>query len=165
MCPLFHYLKTMINAKLITLWAEEVLKGTDRFVVDVLIKNKDVIFVFLDADSTLTIDHCVEVSRYIESKLDRDENDFELRVSSAGLDQPLKLLRQIRKNIGRQLDIELEDGSKITARLVDLKDEDLILETFETKKHQKIKKQERGEVITLAFKQIKSAKIIISFDK
>ncbi len=81
----------MINRNQIIAWAEEALEGTDRFVVDVLVRDGNVILVFLDADSALTIAHCIEVSRFIESKLDRDEEDFELRVSSAGLDQPLRL--------------------------------------------------------------------------
>jgi ribosome maturation factor RimP len=153
----------MISADQIKQWAEEVLEGTDRFVVEVLIRNNDVIFIFLDADSTLTIDHCVEVSRHIESKLDRDEQDFELRVSSAGLDHPMKLLRQIRKNIGRSFDLELIDGEKVKATLLEVQDQNLILETFTTKKHSKIKQTETGSTITLPFEQIQEAMIIISF--
>jgi ribosome maturation factor RimP len=153
----------MITADHIKQWAEEVLEGTDRFLVDVLVRNNDHIFVFLDADSTLTIDHCVEVSRHIESKLDRDEQDFELRVSSAGLDHPIKMLRQIRKNIGRSLEIELIDGNIINAKLMEVNDSDLILETFITKKQSKIKKTETGSVIKLPFEQIKETRIIVSF--
>jgi ribosome maturation factor RimP len=153
----------MITADQIKQWAEEVLEGTDRFLVDVLVRNNDHIFVFLDADSTLTIDHCVEVSRHIESKLDRDEQDFELRVSSAGLDHPIKMLRQIRKNIGRSLEIELIDGNIINAKLMEVNDSDLILETFITKKQSKIKKTETGSVIKLPFEQIKETRIIVSF--
>jgi ribosome maturation factor RimP len=155
----------MINRNQIIALAEEALEGTDRFVVDVLIKNDDVILVFLDADSTLTIDHCVEVSRHSESKLDREQQDYELRVSSAGLDQPISLLRQMRKNIGRSFDFELNDGSKIKGKLTLVENNKLTVETFSTKKVSKIKKQEVGETIVLSFDQVKIARVIISFNE
>jgi ribosome maturation factor RimP len=161
--PLLLDLK-MINRNQIIAWAEEALMGTDRFVVDVLVRDGNVILVFLDADSALTIAHCIEVSRFIESKLDRDEEDFELRVSSAGLDQPLQLLRQYHKNIGRSLSIECHDESKITGKLIAIEQDKLVLETFITKKQSKIKKQEIGDTIKLPFEAVKEAKIIISFN-
>lgn len=154
----------MINRNQIIAWAEEALLDTDRFVVDVLVRDGNVILVFLDADSALTIAHCIEVSKFIESKLDRDEEDFELRVSSAGLDQPLQLLRQYHKNIGRSLNIECHDNTKITGKLVAIEEDKLVLETFTTKKQSKIKKQETGETIKLPFDSIREAKIIISFN-
>ncbi len=155
----------MINRNQIIALAEEVLEGTDRFVVDVLIKNGDVILVFLDADSTLTIEHCVEVSRHIESKLDREQYDYELRVSSAGVDQAITLLRQMRKNIGRSFDFELNDGTKTKGKLTAVDNDKLTIETFSTKKHSKIKKQEAGETIVLSFDQVKIARVIISFNE
>lgn len=96
---------------------EEKLSGTDHFLVAVLIKPGNKILVFIDSDTHVTIDDCVAVSRHIEANLDREVEDYELQVSSAGLDQPFKLLRQYHKNTGKQVDIVLNDGKKITGIL------------------------------------------------
>jgi ribosome maturation factor RimP len=154
----------MITSSQVKTWAEEALMDTDRFVVEVVIKDGNVILVFLDADSSLTIEHCIEVSRFIESRLNRDEEDFELRVSSAGLDQPLKLFRQYYKNIGRSLHIECHDDSKIDGKLMAIEEDKLVLETYTTKKQSKIKKQEAGETIKLPISTVREAKVIISFN-
>lgn len=154
----------MIRRQDIIQWAEEVLEGTDRFVVDVLVKNQDVILVFLDADTELTIEHCVEVSRHIESKLDRDKQDFELRVSSSGLDQPLKLLRQYQKNIGRTLRIQPIEGSAVTGKLTDIRDNSILLQTIIEKKLGKQTKKQTGETISLPFEQIDSAWVMVDFN-
>ncbi len=153
----------MINRQDIIKWAGEVLEGTDRFVVDVLVKNNDVILVFLDADTELTIEHCVEVSRHIESKLDRDELDFELRVSSAGLDQPLKFPRQYRKNIGRTLKIQNVEGETIMGKILDMDEDSILLQTIIEKKLGKQLKKQLGDNISLPFGQIESAWVMVDF--
>lgn len=153
----------MIKRQDIIQWAEEVLEGTDRFVVDVLVKNQDVILVFLDADTELTIEHCVEVSRHIESKLDRDAQDFELRVSSSGLDQPLKLLRQYRKNVGRTLKIQAVEGDTVMGKLTDIHDNGILLQTIIEKKLGKQTKKQTGETISLPLDRIASAWVMVDF--
>jgi ribosome maturation factor RimP len=153
----------MIDRDQIIQWANEALEGTDRFVVDVLVKNRDTILVFLDADSSVNIDDCVLVSRSIEGQLDREEHDFELRVSSAGADQPFKLPRQYNKNIGRSLEVCLNDDSIVTGKLVEIIDSGISLETFLEKKQSKIKKEVAGKTIIIPFTDIKESKVIISF--
>jgi ribosome maturation factor RimP len=76
---------------------EEHLKGTDKFPVEVQIKGNNIITVIIDGDTGVTIDDCIRLSKHIESKLDRDTEDFELRVSSFGADKPLKMKRQYKK--------------------------------------------------------------------
>lgn len=154
----------MLNQDEIKSWIDAFLEGTDRFVVDISVKNGDTIFVFLDADSALTIDHCVEVSRMIESRLDREELDFELRVSSAGIDHPLVLHRQYVKNTGRLLDIDLKDGSKITGKILEVHPDFIILERQAEKKKNKIKQMQAEGTIQLAFSDISKAVVQISFN-
>lgn len=159
-----YNLNVMLNRDIIIDWVNEVLEGTDRFVVDVVIKNDDLIMVFLDADSSLTIDHCVEVSRRIESNLNRDEEDFELRVSSAGLDHPLSLPRQFRKNIGRNIRLEMNDGSSHLGKITAADDLGVTIEVIVEKKRNKIKQQELAGTMTCTYKDIKEAWPVISFN-
>lgn len=83
----------------------------DLFEVDTILSPRNVIRIFIDAETGVSIDDCVPVSRHIEGGLDRDKEDFEIEVSSAGLDRPLKKARQYRKNIGRRLKLTDRDGN------------------------------------------------------
>jgi len=153
----------MIDKKQIRSWIEEHLEGTDRYVVDVVVKNDDLIMVFLDADTQLTIEHCVQVSRLIESKLDREIHDYELKVSSAGIDHPLTLLRQYRKNINRTVKLLLDDQSEITGMITAVDDNGIRLTPLVTKKRNKLKQTETAPEQTIPFTSIKEARIQISF--
>ncbi|MBR6440789.1 MAG: ribosome assembly cofactor RimP, partial [Bacteroidales bacterium] len=93
------------------------LDGSDKFLVSLKITPDNRIFVDIDGDNGINVDDCIELSRAIESQLDRDEEDFELNVSSAGADQPLKLTRQYRKNIGRDVEVVYLDGEKVEGEL------------------------------------------------
>ncbi|MBK9290347.1 MAG: ribosome assembly cofactor RimP [Bacteroidetes bacterium] len=153
----------MIDKNQIRQWVTEFLEGTDRFVVDVLIKNDDLIMVFLDSDTQLTIDHCVQVSRMLEGKLDRDVQDFELRVSSAGIDHPLTLARQYRKNINRTVKLTLTDSSELTGIITAADDQGITLTPVVTKKRNRLKQTEKAEPQQIDFSQIKEARVQISF--
>lgn len=155
----------MITEEYIQNLAETAIEGTDLFVVDVLVKNNDLIMVFLDSDSAVTIDKCVEVSRFIESHLNRDEEDFELRVSSSGLDHPLTMPRQLKKYVGRNLDIELKEneGEMIRCKLLEVTDSGLKLETIVVKKINKIKKEEPAETKEFTYAQMKTIRAVIDF--
>lgn len=153
----------MLDKDQIKEWVEEFLEGSDRFVVDVIIKNNDVIMVFLDADTSLTIDHCVEVSKMIESKLDRDELDYELRVSSAGVDHPLTVKRQYPKNINRNLQIQLKDGTELLGKLIEANDESIIIQPVTEIKRKKLTQQLIGEATSIVLDSIREAKVVVSF--
>lgn len=160
--PLFVEKNMITKAEIIHL-AEEALAGTDRFIVEVLVKMDNVIMVFIDGDSSVTIDHCVELSRYIEHQLDRETEDFELRVSSAGLDHPFKMLRQYIKNIGRQVQVTLLDGEKQTGKLLKADEKGITIDLVVVKKLNKIKKEVSGGTLDIAFEQIEEVKPVISF--
>jgi ribosome maturation factor RimP len=119
--------------------------------------------VFLDADSQLTIEHCVQVSRLIESKLDREIHDYELKVSSAGIDHPITMLRQYRKNINRTAKITLTDHSEITGIITAVNDQAITITPVITKKRNKLKQSEIAPEQTIDFNRIKEARIQISF--
>ncbi len=149
----------MINEKKIWTLTEQALADTDRFAVEISVKPGNKIFVFIDSDSAVSISHCVELSRYIESNLDRETEDFELNVSSAGLDLPYKLTRQYIKNIGRPVAVVLADGKKITGTLVAADDEG-----FNVTETKKIKKENIETQHRFQYSDIKETKEVIKFD-
>jgi len=132
------------------------LEGTDKFLVNLKITPDNRIFVDIDGDNGVSIDDCIALSRAVESHLDRDEEDFELNVGSAGADMPLKLPRQYHRHIGRDLDVTTFDGEHLTAELVAADDDGITLRTHATKKTP-------SEEQRLAFRDIKSAKVVIKF--
>jgi ribosome maturation factor RimP len=138
--------------------AQENLQGTDKFVVDVLVKTGNRIYVFIDGDHGVTIADCVGLSRFIESHLDRENEDFELNVSSSGADQPIRLPRQYPKNIGRSLHLKLADDQEVTGKLTAVDPAGITLDIPADKK-----KKIQAHTLSIGFDSIREAKVIISF--
>ncbi len=136
------------------------LAGTDKFLVDLHISKDNRINVSIDGDNGININDCIELSRHIESHLDREVEDFELNVASAGLDTPLKLLRQYKKNVGRSLRVEMMTGETKEGVLVEATDERVVLKLDLTKKQ---KKEGVSDEFECPYSEIKTAKIVIKF--
>ena len=139
------------------------------FLVDLRIKPTNNIKVFLDGDSGITIEKCVQVNRKLYKKLEEaafyPEGDFSLEISSAGLDEPLKSLRQYMKNIGRPVEVQFQDGSQKEGVLTGVNEEGIVLE-IATGKPSNGKLQPKKKDIsshTFLFNNIKSTKIQIVF--
>jgi ribosome maturation factor RimP len=147
----------MINTDDIRQLVEEKLEGTEMFIVDLTVSSSNRIVIELDGMQGVTVDDCVGVSRHVESNLDREQEDFELQVSSAGIDKPLRDRRQYVKNVGRQVRLLKQDGVEIKGELVKAGD-DVTLKLPASKKK---KLPERDETVSWA--DIKETKIIISF--
>lgn len=154
---IFFGWNTMINASDIRALVEEKIEGTGMFVVELTVSSANRIVIELDSMEGVTIDDCVQVSRHVESSLDRETQDFELQVSSAGIDKPLRDRRQYVKNVGRELRVQLEDGAELKGELLEA-NEQLKLKVPPSKKK---KLPAREELIE--WENIKEAKIIISF--
>lgn len=118
----------MIDVTRVREIAETQMEGTDLFVVEVRVSPANEIGVTVDSDTQVGIDRCVELSRSIEGALDREQEDFELTVMSAGIGQPLKMLRQYRKLIGRPVEVILKDGGKIVGNLTDASETSIAVE-------------------------------------
>ena len=118
----------MIDVTRVREIAETQMEGTDLFVVEVRVSPANEIVVTVDSDTQVGIDRCVELSRSIEGALDREQEDFELTVMSAGIGQPLKMLRQYRKLIGRPVEVILKDGGKIVGNLTDVSEDSIAVE-------------------------------------
>jgi ribosome maturation factor RimP len=142
---------------------ESLLEGNPGdFLVDIWIKPTNNVRVAIDSDQGLPIAKCVSYNRALYKKIEEaglfPGGDFSLEVSSPGLDEPLKLERQYRKNLGRLVEVTLSDGTRVEGKLTGINDRELQLE--ETKG-----KNKKKEVVqhSLAFDQIKSTKIQIVF--
>jgi ribosome maturation factor RimP len=162
--PLFCYkCQTMITTGTIKQHLEEILPEKELFLVDVAVRPGNKIVVHVDSMKGVTLDECIFISRFLEGKFDREKEDFELEVSSPGLDKPLKLLFQYKKNLGRQLDVVKTDGIKITGKLTAVQDDAITLEVNQVVKDAKTKKK-KTEIhnIEISFQDIKTAKIVIS---
>jgi len=141
----------------------DLLEGDpDMFLVEVRVKPTNNIKIFLDADSGLNIARCASINRSLYKKIEEaawfPEGDFSLEVSSPGIEEPLKMWRQFKKNIGRTAEITLSDGAKLTGKLQEVTEDGLVLE--ETKG-----KNKKKEVIahSLLFDNIKQTKIQVVF--
>lgn len=108
----------MISKAKIEALVAEVLDAETEFMVEVNVSSSNHIVVVIDGDNGIPIKRCVEVSRHIEGNLDREVEDFELEVSSAGVTSPLLLARQYIKNVGRMVDVLLNSGENFQGKLI-----------------------------------------------
>lgn len=94
-----------------------ILEARNLFLVDIQISKDNHIEIFIDSYQGVNIQSCIEISRETETHLNRDEEDFELTVSSAGIGYPFKVEEQYQKNLGQTIEIKFKDNKKLTARL------------------------------------------------
>jgi ribosome maturation factor RimP len=151
------------TVKTVEALVKEILVGEpEYFLVEVKIKPTNNIKVYIDGDQGISIEKCVRVNRALYKKLEDNaffpNGDFSLEVSSPGLDEPLKLHRQYKKNIGRQVDLVLQDGSTAEGRLVEVSEDGIIVEEVRGKNKKK-------EIVyhTFLFENIKTTKIQVVF--
>ncbi|WP_144281556.1 ribosome assembly cofactor RimP [Chryseobacterium echinoideorum] len=136
----------------------------DLFLIDLKFSAADDITVILDGDNGVSVQDCLDASRAIEFNMDREEHDFSLQVMSAGLSEPLSIPRQYKKNIGREIEVLLNDSSKIEGELA-LVDEEKITLILRYRKPKDIGKgkvdvEEEKEI---PYTEIKKALVVIKF--
>ena len=154
----------MLKEKVTALLQEAFEEYENLFLINLKIKGNNEIVVVIDGDQGVTVQDCINVSRKVEHNLDREEEDFSLEVMSAGATEPLINTRQYKKNEGRDLEVVLQDGSKITGNLIQVHDEGIVLFWKERVPKEVGKGKmtvEKEEVI--AFEAIKQAKVKIKF--
>jgi ribosome maturation factor RimP len=148
----------MIEKQKIQRLVEEYISGTGLFLVSVKISNANRITVLADKNEGITIDECAAIHRHIENGLDRDKDDFELQVSSPGLDMPFVVIEQYLKNEGRKVEVVDNEGSKFTGRLKNVTEGGFELETEIKAKGKTIELKD----ISFNFEQIKSTRVILT---
>lgn len=154
----------MIEKDLIEEIVNEGLAGSEYFLVDVKVSKDNVIEVEIDADEGVNIDFCVELSRFVESKLDREKEDFELNVGSAGLTSPFKVRRQYEKNVGNEVEVLTKEGKKHRGVLVSVDEESFSVdETVMERREGDKRKKAYVETRVFGYEEIKSVHYIIDF--
>ena len=137
----------------------------DFFIVDISVKPNNKIQIFIDNGQGITIGQCAEVSKYVEHILLAKDLDFELEVSSPGLDFPLRVPEQYEKYIGKKVTVTYNNGNKITGLLVKATDD-----FIEIEKEEKValpgrkKKEIQLKEMKILFQDIKTTKVFISFN-
>ena len=110
----------MIDKDLLARTVSDALAGTDLFLVDIAVNPANEIIVELDSPSGVDIDSCAAVTRRIEEVFDRDVEDYQLEVGSAGITSDFKIRAQYDKNVGNDVELLTRDGRKLRGVLVEV---------------------------------------------
>ena len=141
--------KKMAEKKMIQELVSEFLKGTGLFLVSVKVSSTNRITVLADKKEGITIDECAAIHRHIENSIDRDKDNFELQVSSPGLDLPFTVIEQYFKNEDRRVEVIDNEGSKQIGKLKNVTEGGFELD-------------KGSEVLSFNFDQIKSTRVILT---
>lgn len=154
----------MMREKVAELLENALEENKSLFLIDLNISEDNQIRVILDGDKGVTVEDCIAVSRAIEHNLDREEYDFSLEVMSAGVSEPLTLPRQYKKNIGRNLKIKTKNGEKLEGELTAATEDSFTL-TWSAREPKPVGKGKVTvqKVVTLPYKDIMEAKVMITF--
>ncbi len=154
----------MIDKNIVRTLVDQWLEGKDYFLTDLTVSPDDRIVVEIDHEEGVWIEDCVELSRFIESQLDREQEDFELEVGSAGIGQPFKVLRQYEIHQGDRVETLTLDGHKFEGVLQSVSPEGFVL-TVKDKVREEGAKRPRiiDRNVIFKFTEVKWTKYIIDF--
>lgn len=154
----------MIEKKTVEALAKEWLADKEYFLVDVDVTADDRIVVEIDHKDGVWIDDCADLSRYIESRLDRDAEDYELEVGSAGVGQPFKVVQQYVNCIGQDVEVMTAEGRKVQGTLTAVNAPRFTVTTHERRR---LEGQKRPQVVDeereFVIGEVKYTKYILNF--
>lgn len=154
----------MIDKKVVENLVNEWLTDRDYFLVSVEVSTDNRIVVEIDHADGVWIDDCVELSKYIEERLDREVEDYELEVGSAGLGQPFKVPQQYHNFVGKEVEVMDAQGHKVHGLLQNVNGEEFTVTVKEKVKTEGKKRPQMQDVPhTYNMNQVKYTKYLISF--
>ena len=154
----------MIDKNVVSGIVNEWLEDKEYFLVDVSVSPDDKIVVEIDHAEGVWIDDCVELSRFIEARLDREQEDYELEVGSAGIGQPFKVLQQYLNHVGQEVEVLARDGKKMEGVLKEATEENFTITVQRKVKPEGAKRPKLVEEdVTYTYDEIKYTKYLISF--
>lgn len=154
----------MIDKVLIEGIAQEYLFRSDIFLVETNVRPGNIIVVEIDSKEGVSIDNCIALSKYIESKLDREVEDFELEVGSAGITSPFKIPQQYEKNIGNEVEVLTKNGQKLSGVLKSCNDTGFTITVIKLVKPEGAKRKiETEEDFSFGYEEVKYTKYLIRF--
>lgn len=154
----------MIENKIVTDIVRKWLDGrNDYFLVDVNVDRENRIVVEIDHPEGVWIDDCVELSHFIESQLDRDVEDYELEVGSAGIGQPFKVLQQYLNHVGQNVEVLPKTGAKLKGELLSADDNGFVIRTRQKQTVEGRKRPVMADVeLHFSYEEINYTKYLIS---
>ena len=154
----------MIEKNIVKALVEEWLEDKDYFLVDIEVSNDNRIVVEIDHADGVWIEDCVELSRYIEDRLDREKEDFELEVGSAGLGQPFKVEQQYVNHVGDQVEVIDAEGKKTVGVLKSVDGRQFVVSTQEKQVPEGKKRPVKVDVDKqFSMDEVKSTKYVLNF--
>lgn len=154
----------MIEKNVVKDLVERWLEDKEYFLTDLTVSADNRIVVEIDHEEGVWIEDCVELSRFIEEGLDRDAEDFELEVGSAGIGQPFKVLRQYEIHVGEEVEVLTCEGRKLMGILSEVTPEYFVLTIKEKVKAEGEKRPKLVERdVTFAYNEVKWTKYVIDF--
>lgn len=154
----------MVDKLVVNNLVEKWLEGKDYFLTDLTISADNRIVVEIDHEEGVWIEDCVALSRFIEEGLDRDAEDFELEVGSAGIGQPFKVLRQYEIHLGEEVEVLTREGKKLKGILSEVTPENFTLSVEERVKEEGEKRPKTvNRDITFTYDEVKWTKYVIDF--
>ena len=141
--------------------AESKIKELDGFFVDVKVNTANVITLFFDRMDWVQVEHCLAISKHIEQHFDRDVEDYELTVCSAGLDNPFMVDQQYHKYNGKEVGVLLTNGTRERGIILSYENDTLTLEVAKKKKGSK--KENIIKPVMIPKAEIKETKVKINF--
>lgn len=151
-----------VEKRVVELIQEKIADREDLFIVSVKMHPNKILEILLDGDNGVNIDDCAQVSRHVGYHLEEEnvvDNAYRLEVSSPGIDANFVNLRQYQKNIGRTVQVKLNDNTKVEGKLTAVDDTKINVLQKIREKGKKVQEVEKE----LPFDQIKATKVVISF--
>ena len=154
----------MIDKNIVRNLVEEWLEDKEYFLVDVMVDANNKVVVEIDHAEGVWIEDCVELSRFIESRMDRDAEDYELAVGSAGIGQPFKVVQQYINHVGKEVEVLTKGGKKLVGVLKDANDSQFVVSVPTKVKEEGAKRPKLVDIDeTFTYDNIKYTKYLISF--
>lgn len=153
----------MIDKNVVKQLANEWLEGKDYFLTDITVSPDNRIVIEIDHAEGVWIEDCVALSRYIENHLDRDIEDYELEVGSAGIGQPFKVLRQYEINVGEPVEVLTTNGKKLVGTLKEATPDHFVITIEEKAKMEGEKRPKMVERdLTFGYDEVKYTKYYLT---
>ncbi|NQX96375.1 MAG: ribosome assembly cofactor RimP [Flavobacteriales bacterium] len=154
----------MITKEQIQDLIQDKLEENNCFVVELSIGDGNSISLEIDSYDGVSVKDCIEFSKAIDNNLDREVEDFELNVSSAGLDKPFRVIEQYKKNIGRNVKVVPVEGVVVKGELKEVSEDEIMVEySYKERIEGRKKKETIIQQEKINFNNIKETTVIISF--
>lgn len=154
----------MITKDAINQSVEIFFNDTEFYLVDLVVTPDQRIIIEMDAYKGVSIDDCVRLNRYLTEQFSPEIEDYELEVSSAGITEPFKVVRQYHKNLGKEVEVLTREGKKITGVLSEVSEESFQIQVEKKVKEEGAKRKTTiQETLSFTYNEIKTTKMIIRF--